>query len=148
MTLRTKLFAAAMIVAGVAACKPSSTVGSPGTTATPAPAANKAPAMPAGVTDSSIAEGKALFMAATSNCTRCHGPDGTGGTRGPNLMDSVWVHNDGSPSGIAHTIMTGVPASEMKGQYQFPMAPKGRANITDAQVNAIASYLWSASHKH
>jgi mono/diheme cytochrome c family protein len=104
--------------------------------------------MPAGVTDSSIAEGKALFEAPTSNCTRCHGADGTGGTRGPNLMDSVWVHSNGMPAGIAHTITEGVPKDSIKGNFQFPMAPKGRATITDAQVNAIASYLWSASHKH
>src|SRR3954469_20319202 len=132
MTLRTKILAAAVVIAGVAACKPASTVGSPGTTA--APAATKAPARPAGVTDSSIAEGKTLFEAATSNCTRCHGADGTGGTRGPNLMDSVWVHSNGMPAGIAHTITEGVSKDSVKGNYQFPMAPKGRANITDGQV--------------
>jgi mono/diheme cytochrome c family protein len=143
-----RLVTAAAVVAAIAACKPSSTVGSPGTMATPAPATtNAAPAMPAGVTAASIAEGKTLFETATNNCSRCHGVDGKGGTRGPNVVDSVWVQIDGSYPEIVRIINEGVPANKIKGGYQFPMAPKGRAPITDAQVASIAAYLWSASHQ-
>jgi mono/diheme cytochrome c family protein len=140
-----RLVVAAALLAVVAACSRKATVGSPGPTATPA--ANRAPAMPAGVTPASIAEGKTLFEAQANNCTRCHGADGKGGTRGPNLLDSVWVQIDGSYPEIVRIINEGVPAAKIKNsQYQFPMAPKGRATLTDAQVGAIAAYIWSGSH--
>ena len=139
----------AVIVVAAVACSRKASVGSPGTTATPAPAAaNRAPAMPAGVTAASIAEGKTLFEAPTSNCGRCHGVDAKGTNRGPNLADSTWVQIDGSYPEIARIINEGVPQAKIKGQYQFPMAPKGRATLTDAQVNSIAAYLWSLSHAH
>ena len=140
-----RLFTAAAIVATAIACSRSATVGSPGATAAPA---NRAPAMPAGVTAATIAEGKTLFEAAANNCQRCHGVDAKGNNRGPNLTDSVWVQIDGSYPEIIRIINEGVPANKIKGSYQFPMAPKGRANITDAQVASIASYIWSLSHPH
>jgi mono/diheme cytochrome c family protein len=139
-----RLLAAAAIAATAVACSPSASVGSPGTTA--APAANRAPARPAGVTDAAIAEGKTLYEAQSSNCARCHGVDAKGGTRGPNLTDSLWVQIDGSYPEIARIINEGVPGTKIKGSYPNPMAPKGRAAISDAQVNSIAAYLWSVSH--
>lgn len=132
------------LVAVAAACSRSASVGSPGTTATPA--ANRAPARPAGVTDATIAEGKTLYEAAANNCTRCHGVDAKGTNRGPSLVDSTWVQIDGSHPEIVRIINEGVPQAKIKGSYQFPMAPKGRATLTDAQVSAIAAYLWSGSH--
>jgi mono/diheme cytochrome c family protein len=140
-----RLAAAVAAVAAIAACKPSATVGSPGTTAAPA-AANRAPAVPAGVTAASIAEGKTLFEATSSNCLRCHGADAKGNTRGPNLTDSVWVQIDGSYPEIIRIINEGVPATKIKGSYPNPMAPKGRATLTDAQVASLAAYIWSVSH--
>lgn len=139
------LLGAATIVA-LAACKPSSTVGSPGTTATPA--ANRAPVVPAGVTAATIAEGKTLYEAQANNCIRCHGLDARGGTRGPSLADSVWVQINGSYPEITRIIIEGVPAAKFKGSYPNPMAPKGRAPITDSQVASIAAYLWSLSNPH
>lgn len=148
MNSRTVRFAlATAAVVGLAACKPGATVGSPGATATPA-TANRAPAMPAGVTAASIAEGKTLFETQANNCSRCHGLDARGGTRGPNLADSVWVQIDGSYPAIVKIINDGVPAANIKGSYSFPMRPKGGAPLTDAQVASIAAYLWSASHSH
>lgn len=105
--------------------------------------------MPAGVTAASIAEGKTLYETAANNCSRCHGVDAKGGTRGPNLSDSTWVQIDGSYPEIIRIINEGVPAAKIKNpSYQFPMAPKGRATLTDAQVASIASYIWSLSHPH
>jgi mono/diheme cytochrome c family protein len=139
----------AVIVATAVACSRKATVGSPGTTASPAPAAaNRAPAMPAGVTAATIAEGKTLYEAATSNCGRCHGVDAKGTNRGPNLSDSTWAQIDGSYPEIARIINEGVPAAKIKGGFQFPMRPKANAPLTDAQVNSIAAYLWSLSHAH
>jgi mono/diheme cytochrome c family protein len=144
-----RLIGGAVIVAAAVACSRSATVGSPGTMASPAPATNKASAMPAGVTAASIADGKTLYEAPSSNCSRCHGPEAKGTNRAPNLTDSTWVHIDGSYPEIVRIINAGVPASEIKGPYQFPMGPKGRSQtLTDAQVNSIAAYIWSLSHAH
>lgn len=137
--------AVAVAVTAMAACKPSATVGSP---SAGAPVANKAPVVPAGVTPATIAEGKTLAEAQANNCIRCHGPELKGGTRGPNLTDSTWVQIDGSYPEIVRIINEGVPQAKIKGNYPNMMAPKGRAPITDAQVNSIAAYLWSLSHAH
>lgn len=142
-----RLVAGGVALVAAVACSRKATVGSPGPTATPA-TANRAPAMPAGVTAATIVEGKTLFEATSSNCGRCHGVDAKGGQRGPNLADSVWVQIDGSYPEIARIINEGVPAAKIKGQYQFPMRPKGGSALTDAQVNSVAAYLWSLSHAH
>src|SRR5438128_307975 len=138
-----RLITGAVAIVAALACSRKATVGSPGATAAPAPA-NRAPVMPAGVTAASMAEGKTLFEAATSNCGRCHGVDGKGGQRGPNLSDSTWAQIDGSYPEIVRIINEGVPAAKIKGQYQFPMRPKGGSQtLTDPQVNSIAAYIWS-----
>jgi mono/diheme cytochrome c family protein len=141
-----RLITGAVIVVAAVACSRSATVGSPGGTAAPA---NRAPAMPAGVTAASIAEGKTLYEAQSSNCGRCHGLDAKGTQRGPNLSDSTWVQIDGSYPEIVRIINTGVPSASIKGPYQFNMRPKGGSQtLTDAQVNSVASYVWSLSHAH
>ena len=140
-----RLITGAVIVVAAVACSRKATVGSPGTSAAPA---NRAPVVPAGVTAASIAEGKTLFEATTSNCGRCHGVDAKGGTRGPNLSDSTWVQIDGSYPEIVRIITEGVPAAKIKGQYQNQMRAKGGSTLTDAQINSVAAYLWSLSHAH
>jgi mono/diheme cytochrome c family protein len=148
MTLRNslRLITGAVIVIAAAACSPKASVGSPGTTAAPA---NRAPAVPPGVTAATIAEGKTLFEATASNCARCHGADTKGTTRGPNLSDSTWSQIDGSYPEIARIINEGVPAGKVKSPYTVTMRPKGgSASLTDAQVNSIAAYIWSLSHAH
>jgi mono/diheme cytochrome c family protein len=141
-----RLITGAVIAVAAVACSRKATVGSPGTTVTPA--ANRAPVMPAGVTTASIAEGKTLYEAPTSNCGRCHGLDAKGTNRAPNLSDSTWVQMDGSYPEIVRIINEGVPQAKIKGQYQFAMRPKGGATLTDAQVGSIAAYIWSLSHAH
>src|SRR5690349_11226686 len=142
-----RLISGAVFVVAAVACSRKATVGSPGTTATPA-TANRAPALPAGVTAASIAEGKTLYEATTSNCGRCHGLDAKGTTRGPNLSDSTWNQMDGSYPEIVRIITEGVPAAKVKGPFQVMMRPKGGATLTGAQVNSIAAYVWSLSHAH
>ena len=140
-----RLITGAVALAAAVACSRKASVGSPGPTAAPA---NRAPVMPAGVTTASIAEGKTLFEATTSNCGRCHGVDAKGTTRGPNLSDSTWSQIDGSYSEIVRIINEGVPSAKVKPPYQLMMRAKGGAALTDAQVNSIAAYIWSLSHAH
>jgi mono/diheme cytochrome c family protein len=107
----------------------------------------KASGLPSSVTPAMIEEGKTLF--ASSSCQRCHGPGGAGGTNGPNLTDATWVQIDGSYDAIAKIIHTGVPKANIKGTYPFAMRPMGGAAtpFTEAQVNSLAAYVYSISHK-
>jgi mono/diheme cytochrome c family protein len=139
-----RLITGAVVLVAAVACSRKATVGSPGTTAAPA---NRAPVVPAGVTAATIAEGKTLFETQANNCSRCHGMDAKGATRGPNLSDTTWLQIDGSYPEIARIINEGVPAAKLK-SFQTPMPAKGRATLTDAQVNSIAAYIWSLSHAH
>lgn len=100
--------------------------------------------LPEGVTPQMIAEGKQIF-ASSGICFTCHGQDGKGiPNLGADLTDANWVHSDGSVEGIAKTIAEGVPAE--KSSTGTPMAPKGGSAITDAQVEALAAYVWSLTH--
>ncbi len=101
-------------------------------------------ALPPGVTAQMVKEGETLFKGA-GLCSACHGPDAKGiPSLGANLIDTEWLHSKGSYDEIAKQITTGVTAD--KSTTGVVMPPKGGTNITDAQVKAIAAYVWSLSH--
>lgn len=100
--------------------------------------------LPEGVTPDMIAQGKTIY-GGPGICATCHGPDGKGVPNlGANLTDKEWLHSDGSYAGIVKTVTGGVPAE--KSSSGTPMPPKGGSTITDAQVKAVAAYVWSLSH--
>jgi mono/diheme cytochrome c family protein len=102
--------------------------------------------LPPGVTAKMISDGAPLFQGA-GLCTVCHGQDAKGMPNlGANLTDTKWLHSDGSYDGIVKTIMAGVPGD--KSTTGATMPPKGGSSLTDAQVKAVAAYVWSLSHKH
>lgn len=113
-----------------------------------AAACHRAPstaAFPAGVTRAMIAQGDTIFN--TKSCVRCHGANGIGGPRGPNLTDQTWIHVDGSYPSIVNLVTTGFTKAEQKDpQYQFTMNPRGGMQFTDDQIHAVAAYVWSLSH--
>lgn len=113
----------------------------------PAPAASAAPstttaALPAGVTATLIAAGDKTFH--ESSCIACHGPDAAGTAVGPNLTDATWLTGDGSLGAIHKIIEEGVDEPK---QFRSPMPAMGGADLSDADVQAIAAYVWSISHK-
>jgi len=118
-------------------------------TATPAAApAGAAPAgqqartpvaLPAGVTQAMVDEGKKTF---DTVCFACHGQGGAGGPLAPKLADSQWLNIDGSYESIVKVVTAGVPQPK---QHPAPMPPKGGAPLTDAQVRAVAAYVYSIS---
>ena len=103
-------------------------------------------AAPAGATPAMVALGDRIFHGQVGGaaCTGCHGADAKGTPLGPDLTGKKWLWSDGSYAGIAKTITDGV--SQPK-QYRSPMPPKGGAQLTAEQVQAVAAYVWSLSHK-
>jgi mono/diheme cytochrome c family protein len=128
-----------------------------GATATPTPApadTARAPADTAkaaaggagGVSPKLVALGDSIFHGQVGGaaCTACHGQDAKGTPVGPNLTDNEWLQADGTLEGIAKVITTGVPQPK---KAPAPMPPKGGAALTDEQVEAVAAYVYSLSHK-
>ena len=103
--------------------------------------AQTADSLPAGVTPEMIVRGKAIFTGA-GVCFACHGMAGEG-VAGPALSDSVWIHNRGEYDKIVALILAGVDAKASKSGVVMP--PRGGSAISDADVRAVAAYVWSLS---
>lgn len=99
--------------------------------------------LPAGVTTAMVSEGAAVFRG-PGMCMVCHGQDGKGSI-GPNLTDASWLHSKGTYEEIVRQVTTGVTAKEST--TGVPMPPKGGSSISEAQVKAVAAYVWSLSHQ-
>lgn len=94
------------------------------------------------VDQSLVDRGREVFNGA-GGCTACHGSDATGTTLAPDLTDDERLNVDGSYGELAGLIRTGVAQPK---QYPAPMAPKGGASLSDAQICAVAAYVYSLSH--
>jgi cbb3-type cytochrome c oxidase subunit III len=103
--------------------------------ATAAPAGN----MPAGVTADMVSQGQTIFTS-TGNCYTCHGPDAKGTALAPNLTDQEWLNISGTYPEIQNVVKTGVPTPK---SHPAPMPAMGGAQLTDDQINQVASYVWS-----
>ena len=100
--------------------------------------------LPEGVTAAMVTEGQQVFAGA-GICAACHGPDATGAI-GPDLTDGEWLIGDGEYESLVAQILEGVTAAEATNPLGAIMPPKGGAGITDAQVRAVAAYVWTLSH--
>lgn len=103
--------------------------------------------VPKGATPEMVALGDRIFhgQVGGATCTGCHGAAGTGTPLGPNLANGKWRWSDGSYTGIAKTITTGVAQPK---EYRAPMPPMGGAQLTPDQVSAVAAYVWSLGGGH
>ncbi|MBL0170609.1 MAG: cytochrome c [Gemmatimonadaceae bacterium] len=111
-------------------------------------AANKVPAKPAAVTPANIAMGDSIFN--NGSCQRCHGKGGIGAPNGPTLDGKKWLQlTTGSFDEIVGIITTGVPAEKIKDPtHKNPMRARGGPmNLTDPQVQALAAYVYTLTHK-
>lgn len=101
-------------------------------------------ALPEGVTQEMVAEGKEIY-GTSGLCYVCHGQNAEGMPGlGANLNDDEWIHIDGSYESIVQNILNGVDAS--KSTTGTAMPPKGGSAITDEQVRAVAAYIYTLSH--
>ena len=148
MTLRS-LAGLTMVVAGAAitACGTTQTTTSAPAPTTSAPATNTAAArpanaMPSNVTPAMIAMGDSIYHA--RGCRNCHGMDGKGSGRGPDLTDAALLHVDGSFDDYVRIITVGVPADAIKEKTRTAaMRPRGGppAPLTDEQIRTVAAYV-------
>lgn len=95
--------------------------------------------LPTGVTQEMITRGKTIFTGA-GVCFACHGMAAEG-VSGPSLTDSVWIHNRGEYDKIVQLILVGIDAKASKSGVVMP--PRGGSAINDADLRAVAAYVWS-----
>jgi mono/diheme cytochrome c family protein len=100
------------------------------------------PSLPAGVTESVIAEGKKIY-GGRGLCYLCHGAVPDGGI-GPSLSDSTWIRSAGRYEEIVTQIFNGTPREDSKTGVAMP--PRGGSHISDDEVRAVAAYIWAISH--
>ncbi len=98
-----------------------------------APAQNPSQKRPTSFKTDSI-QGKRTF---TSTCAQCHGLDGKGGERGPNIADRPSVQRL-SDSQIFHLIENGVPGTGMPAFH----------SLADSQIRALVAYLRTLQGKN
>src|SRR6202167_943454 len=117
-----------------------------GTNADAGAAAQSKPPLPDGATPQMVALGNRVFhgQVGGASCTGCHGANGTGSPLGPSLTSQEWLWSDGSFAGILKVIKDGVPQPK---RFRSPMPPMGGAQLSDAQVSALAAYVWGLSHQ-
>lgn len=102
--------------------------------------------VPTGATKDEVSLGDRIFHgeAADGTCAGCHGSDAKGSPQAPSLVNGNWSFGDGSLKAITQTIANGVPKPH---NYSDPMPPRGGAPLSDADVNAVAAYVWAISHR-
>jgi glucose/arabinose dehydrogenase len=102
--------------------------------------------IPPGGSPDQVALGDRIFhgQVAGGTCAGCHGTDGKGSDVGANLTSGHWIWSDGSPQGIAQTIQRGVPQPK---DHTGAMPPMGGAQLSQADVAAVADYVWALGHR-
>jgi glucose/arabinose dehydrogenase/cytochrome c553 len=106
--------------------------------------------IPAGATREQIVLGDKIFhgQMRDGTCLGCHGSDAKGTPQGPSLINGNFVQGAGgqgsdSLEAITKYITEGVPKPR---NFSDPMPPKGGAPLSDADVAAVAAYVWAISH--
>ncbi len=136
-----RFFSMLAVLGAVTACAAATSGGTGGGGASTAAAA------PPDTSAAVINEGRTLFNS-LARCASCHGSNGSGGQGGPQLNDREWLQINGSYSGIQYIIRNGVSAGDIREpMHQRPMPARGgdNTNLTDAQIDKIATFVWSLS---
>jgi mono/diheme cytochrome c family protein len=93
---------------------------------------------PPGATHEQVALGDRIFHgeAAGGRCSKCHGADAKGTGNGNDLTLGMWVWGDGSLRAIKGTIL-----------HNMSVAPGMDGELTPADVDAVAAYVWAIGHQ-
>lgn len=99
------------------------------------------------VTRAQVALGDSIFHGTVGGaiCATCHGTNAKGAPgMGPDLTDGKWLHGDGGLKFLSAIIASGVMKPKESGAM---MPPYGGTPLTPAQLQVVAAYVWSLSHK-
>ncbi len=125
---------------GASAATPEQNGGSAALMPGQSPASNNSMVSVAAISPEILARGAAAYQ--TGMCFKCHGDDGTGGVRGPNLTDDEWLHADGSVESIQRILRSGVPRDQLKDPGRpFAMNPATNLITDDEAIDALAVYV-------
>jgi glucose/arabinose dehydrogenase/mono/diheme cytochrome c family protein len=102
--------------------------------------------IPPGGSPDQLALGDRIFhgQAEGGTCSGCHSSDGKGSAVGSDLTTGKYLWGDGSVDAITQTIEHGVPKAK---EHTGAMPPKGGANLSQADVTAVADYVWALGHR-
>jgi glucose/arabinose dehydrogenase/mono/diheme cytochrome c family protein len=100
---------------------------------------------PPGATKAQVALGDRIFRGEVdgATCGGCHGSDAKGTPVGPDLTSGKWLWGDGSLEAIAQTITNGVPEPK---EHLGVMPPMGGVQLSQADIAAVAAYVWAVGH--
>ena len=101
-------------------------------------------ALPDGVTEEMVEEGRTLF-ASDALCFTCHATGEGVPNLGPNLTDDTWLNIEDPTSydAFIELINTGVPAPK---EHMIPMVPRAGSPIDDDQVRSVAAFVWTLAN--
>ncbi|MEN3974049.1 c-type cytochrome [Emcibacter sp. SYSU 3D8] len=94
--------------------------------------------VPEGFTSDQIVLGRDVYLA--QSCSGCHASNGKGTPFGPDLTSGTWLWGDGSVAAISEAIRDGIPAPK---EYKSVMPPLGGGALSEAELAAIAAYVWA-----
>ncbi len=102
--------------------------------------------VPPGATAAEIAQGARIFhgQVDSGTCAGCHGSNAKGSPIAPDLTSGKWLWGDGSLASITRIIQNGVPDPK---NYRSPMPPEGGVQLSEADLKAVAAYVWAISHR-
>jgi len=129
-------------------CRSSTSTQSPSPAGGGDAAKNAMPAKPAAVTPANVTLGDSLFN--NGGCKNCHGVGGVGGANAPTLDGKAWIQlKTGGFDEIVGIIVSGVPADKIKDpkRTRAMQARGGRMALTDPQIQAVAAYVYTLTHK-
>ncbi|WP_428484513.1 c-type cytochrome [Rhodopila sp.] len=137
--------------AGIAAAAPAPTTQQASASGNPLPPEGIHPnagaplPTPPGASPDQVALGERIFLgqADGGTCAGCHGTDGKGSEVGSNLASGHYLWSDGSVQGITQTIDHGVVKPK---EHTGGMPPKGGVQLSQADVAAVADYVWALGH--
>jgi len=135
-TTRVTRFVAGLCIAAIAAARGQQPAAAPSARAQQA------------ITPEMIALGDSIYhgLLAGGMCFGCHGPEGKGvANLTPDLTADNWLHGDGSYASIVETVANGVPKPKVA---RTPMPPMGGSTLNEAQVHAVAAYVYWLTHAH
>ena len=103
-------------------------------------AQEKPDTLPRDVTAAMIERGAEVFHG-SARCHACHGAGATGTEAGPDLTDDVWFKGRGTFDDILERVLHGISRRDARTGKPMPM--RGWDPASDADVRAVAAYVWT-----